>query len=99
MDRPDDVVRDILDRLHDAFAKKQRIDSAFWQSFEHEIRQHWGGELQYIAKTSDAQIEYKTRRDRDIVREARRGEHNKYLARRYGISERRVQQILRNALN
>lgn len=95
MDRPEDVVRDILDRLKEAFEQNQQIGGEFWVSFEDEIRRHWGGDLQYIAKTSDKQIAYKTRRDRSIVRDHRQGEHVKFLARRYGISERRVRQIIR----
>ncbi len=98
MDRPEDIVRDILDRLHEAFRAQRSIDAAFFLSFEDEIRRHWGGELQYIAKTSEVQIQYKSRRDRSIVRDHQSGEHVKFLARRYGISERRVQQIVRNAL-
>jgi Mor family transcriptional regulator len=94
MERPEDIVRDILDRLNEAFQGKAQISAAFWVSFEDEIRRQWGGELQYIAKTSEAQIQYKNRRDREIVRDHRRGEQARYLARKYGVSERRIRQIV-----
>lgn len=95
MDKPDDIVRDMIERLHQALNTHPTLDAAFWLCFEDEVRQQWGGELQYIAKTSEKQIEHKTRRDRAIVREHHQGEHIPFLARRYGLSERRVRQILR----
>lgn len=97
MQKPEDIVRDIIDRLHAAFADgKPLADAEFWLHVEAEIRHDWGGDRPYIAKTGEATIEYKSRRDKAIIRDHRNGEHVRFLARRYGISERRIQQIVRN---
>lgn len=96
MQRPEDIIRDILDRLHTAFADGSPLsDAEFWPRIESEIRHDWGGDRPYIAKTGETEITQKTTRDRAIVRDYRNGEHARFLARRYGISERRIQQIVK----
>lgn len=61
---------------------------------ESEVRASWGGERVYIGKTSVDTLRAMTQRDRAIQRDWARGDHIPVLARRYGISPRRVQQLV-----
>jgi Mor family transcriptional regulator len=95
MQQPEDIVRDILDRLHEAFAAGKPIqDAEFWGQIERDIRRDWGGAATYIPKTTADARRYISARDAAIVRDYRRGEHSRLLARRYGISARRIRQIV-----
>jgi Mor family transcriptional regulator len=55
-------------------------------------REMWG--WSYIPKTTEDDRARLSRRDAEIVRDWRRGEHTKLLARRHSISERRIRQII-----
>lgn len=62
------------------------------------IQAEWGGDRPYIRKQGEAARVERSLRDRAIVRDHQRGESAALLARRYGISRRRVEQLVRNAL-
>ena len=57
------------------------------------VVRNWGGERPYIGKAMDAH-RVMGRRDAAILRDWRAGERAPALARRYGISARRVRQIV-----
>lgn len=98
MQQPEDIVRDILDRLHVAFAQGKPIeDAGFWLQVETEIRRDWGGDRAYVAKTGESQIKYLGNRDKAIVRDHQRGESVAFLARRWQLSKVRIRQILNSA--
>lgn len=63
---------------------------------EAQVRRDWGGERPYIAKLGEPsqRRQLERARDRQIRADYRRGEHVPLLARRYGISERRVYKII-----
>lgn len=63
------------------------------------IQAEWGGDRPYIRKANEAARAERSMRDRAIVRDHQRGESNALIARRYGICERRIRQILGNALS
>ena len=62
---------------------------------EHEIRRDWGGDRPYIAKVGEAGHLERSRREAAIRGEHQRGERVGYLARKWGLSARRVQQIVK----
>jgi Mor family transcriptional regulator len=61
---------------------------------ESRLREMFGGDRVYIGKTSADAVRHKSTRDRLIVRDWQHGEHIPVLVRRYGLSERRVYEIL-----
>ena len=87
----DDILADVLARVREAvgedFAKVQ-------QGIEQAMRRDWGGERAYIAKNGESARNFLSRRDQQIIAQARRGDHIPLIARRWDISVRRVQQIL-----
>lgn len=58
------------------------------------VRAAWGGDRVYIAKLGEDGQRQLSARDRAIRTEFLRGDHVPLLARRHGISERRVRQIV-----
>lgn len=62
------------------------------------VQAEFGGDRPYIRKANEAARAERSLRDRAIVRDHQRGESAALLARRYGISRRRVEQLVRNAL-
>ena len=63
------------------------------------IQAEWGGDRPYIRKANEAARAERSLRDRAIVRDHQRGESSALLSRRYGISRRRIEQLVRNALS
>lgn len=61
---------------------------------EAEVRKDWGGDRPYIAKLGEVGRVMQSGRDEQIRHDSRKGAHPKLLARRYGISTRRIRQIL-----
>lgn len=61
-----------------------------WQSA---IQRDWGGDRPYIGKSGDATRKMSTR-DNALLRDWHAGERPATLARKYGISPRRVRQIV-----
>ena len=64
------------------------------QDLELSLRSDWGGERAYIRRTGEASDKEMARRDIAIRAQHRRGERVELLSRRWGISIRRVQQII-----
>lgn len=89
----DDVVTDILARVDAALREGDETDAALAQ-VEREVRRDWGGERPYIAKAGESARREQSLRDEQIRRDFRRGERVALLARRHGISERRIRKIL-----
>jgi Mor family transcriptional regulator len=71
------------------------LDDAALQRIEGDIRRDWGGERAYIAKQGEHGRAVQSARDECIRRDFRRGERIELLCRRYGLSARRVQEIVR----
>jgi Mor family transcriptional regulator len=86
-----DLVSDILERIAEKHAK---LPAKVAKQIEEDIRRDWGGERHYIAKVGETGRAQLAERDALIRAQARRGDHVKLLARRWGISEKRVRQIL-----
>lgn len=86
-----DVVTDTLLRLHERHAK---IPQALLLDVEREIRADWGGEWHYVPRTGEDTRAALAERDRVILADHRRGDHAELIARRHGISVRRVWQII-----
>ena len=62
---------------------------------ERAMREEWGGDRPYIAKSGEAGGAWRTERDRSIIRDMEKGERPPLLARRYGISREQVWRIWR----
>jgi len=85
-----DIVADILQRI----TQHTKLPAKLAQAVEREVRDDWGGERIYIAKIGESGNAQRTERDQRIRAEYRQGEHVELLARRHGISVKRVQQIV-----
>jgi Mor family transcriptional regulator len=86
-----DLVSDIIDRIVQAHGK---LPAKTMRKIEADVRRDWGGERHYVAKLGESGKAQLAERDLRIREEARHGEHVRLLSRRWGISERRVRQIL-----
>ncbi len=90
-----DIIIDTLDTL---IALLQRNGGVLLPQHRTEAeriaRAAWGGERPYVVKVGESEQRALSERDRAIVREHRRGAHVPLLARRHGLSERRVRAIL-----
>jgi Mor family transcriptional regulator len=87
----DDIVLDILQR----FAKRVQLHIEAFAELEAEIRREWGGVRPYVPKIGEMnRRRVLTSRDERIRAEHLRGEHVELLSRRWGLSIRRVQQIV-----
>lgn len=90
----DDVILDILNRVR-AICAAEGVECKL-QTIELEVREYWGGERPYIAKQGESTRASRTSvRDRRIREQHSRGEHVQLLARRWDLSPRRIQQIIR----
>jgi Mor family transcriptional regulator len=83
-------VADILYRM----TQLVPVSPAVVVAVEHEVRRDWGGGRHYVAKIGECGKQQLAARDRQIRADANRGESDTLLASRYGISIRRIQQIL-----
>ena len=90
----DDIISDILHRVANVITRKD--SHALLAQIEAEVRAEWGGDRPYIARTGEAAAREISSRNAAIVRDYGRGERTRFLARKYGISERRVRQIVRD---
>jgi predicted ATPase len=90
-----DIIIDTLDTLIELL---QRSGGVLLPSHRGEAeriaRAAWGGDRPYVAKVGESQQLAISQRDRSIMRDRQRGVHAPVLARRYGLSLRRVQEIL-----
>lgn len=86
-----DLVSDIFQRIAEKHAK---LPAKVAREVEQEVRSDWGGERHYIAKVGESGKAQLAERDRQIVREHHNGDHDELIARRHGITVKRVRQIL-----
>lgn len=88
-DISDDIVQDML-------ALVMSLSPAFTQALadqaDLELRQRWGGDRPYIARRRG---EGHSTRNGNIRADYQRGERITFLMRRYGLSKRRILQILK----
>lgn len=90
---PDDIVTDIIQRVIACWEGAPANEVL--QKVEGEIRRDWGGDRPYIAKAGEVGRLERSRRELAIREDARRGERPGLLARKWGLSLRRIQQILK----
>lgn len=88
----DDIVTDLLQRV---LARIPDLPANDVLAVEQEIRRDWGGDRPYIAKSGEAGRIERTRREDAIRAEHRRGERVGYLSRKWGLSIRHIQRIVK----
>ena len=89
-----DVIRDAIETVI-GYVRDGRLElQAAAEAAERDVRINWGGERVYIGKTGAEDLREKSRRDAAINRDWQRGDHIPVLARRYGLSDRRIKQIV-----
>lgn len=86
-----DLVADFIDRV---LAMRGVRTPAAVRKLEREMRRDYGGNTHYIAKFGETARLERLERDFRIRADANRGERIPLLARRWGISEKRVRQII-----
>lgn len=89
----DDIVADILRRvlaLSPEFSAALMLPLA---QIDREVRDHWGGDRAYIARRAG---EGSSARNDAIRRDHRAGERTGLLCRRYHLTPRQIQRIVRN---
>lgn len=89
---PNDILQDVFERLATALEKAPPADAI--KHVEEAVRRDWGGERCYIGKRPEDHAEQLSRRDAAVRKDFRAGERVELLARRYGISVKRVRQIV-----
>jgi len=85
-----DILKDILQRV----AEIQRLPVAEIAKIEAELRKDFGGERHYIARIGETAARMMAQRDIAIRAQHRAGEHVPLLSRRWGLSPRRIRQII-----
>lgn len=93
-----DIISDILVRALERIGKvsktaAQKLEAEIG-ALELEIRQDYGGERHYVIRGGESSFDLRVERDLRLLADYQRGERVPLLARRYGISERRVYQII-----
>ena len=88
-DRPDDFVCDVLRVLRELLPKITDDQAA---AADLAVRERWGGDRPYIAKRLG---EGRSERNDRIRRDYLAGERFELLERRYGITSRRILQIIK----
>lgn len=87
MTNKSDIVLDILSRIS-SIVPKEKTDA-----IERDIRRVWGGDRVYIPIRRDDQAQH-SERDRQIRAMYQSGRQIAFIARKYALTERRVQQII-----
>lgn len=85
-----DIIVDVLQRVIEKCPEAAKAS----EQVEKEARRDWGGDRPYIAKLGENGKKQLCERDERIKADHRRGEREALLSRRYGISIRRIRQIL-----
>ena len=81
---------DILERVREV----AHVDDATLQQIQQQVRRDWGGDRPYIARLGECAQRMQAHRDILIRRQHRNGESSQLLSRRWGLSMRRIRQIL-----
>ncbi len=84
-----DVIDDIVERLSGALPAATRD---LVTKVAKDAREAWGGDRVFISKRPG---EGRSERNQAILRDYQRGERLAFLSRRYGLTERRILQIIR----
>lgn len=89
-----DIIADVLWRLRELgiHAPPENL-----QKLEKHLRTTWGGQRHYVARNGDTQHHDMQQRNQHILAAHQAGEPDEQIAHRYGISVKRVQQIIRDA--
>ena len=83
-----DLIDDVLRRV---IEMAPAFSAALAKQISEQVRHDWAGELLYIAKNNTSM---RGQRDIKIKRDWQMGERLALLERRYGLSERRLRQII-----
>jgi Mor family transcriptional regulator len=83
-----DLIDDVLRRV---IEMAPAFSAALAKEISQQVRQDWAGDLLYIAKNNTSM---RGQRDLKIRRDWQMGERLALLERRYGLSERRLRQII-----
>lgn len=86
-----DFVNDVLERIKQTYPNASKKDLA---AIEKGIRRDWGGDRPYIAQAGESARAALSARNQAIAAQYQRGERVQFLAERWGLSERRVRQII-----
>lgn len=86
-----DIIADTLDRL---IAAGVQLTAAQRQRVEQQARQEWGGRRHYVPRHDDRRTQQLAQRNAHIRNAHAQGESVDKLARDWGISVKRVQQII-----
>jgi Mor family transcriptional regulator len=89
-----DIITDMLQRVADKLGKLPKHAAEAFTEIEVQARNDWGGQRHYIAKVGETGRQQMAQRDAAILADHRRGEHEELLSRRWGISVRRIRQIV-----
>lgn len=91
-DPADDIVADIIQRVIQRWHDAPTNDLL---ALEVEVRRDWGGDRPYIAKVGEAGRVERSQREQAIRVEYERGERVGFLSRKWNLSIRRIQQIVK----
>lgn len=89
-----DILADIKQRIADKLCLAEEVADMLGLVLD-EVRQDWGGERPYIAKSGEDVRRQMSARNRAIIREFKNGERVPYLARKYGVSRQRIWTIIK----
>lgn len=89
-----DIITDILQRVAEKLGKLPKATADAFTDIEAAARNDWGGQRHYIAKIGETGRQQMARRDAAILADHRHGEREELLSRRWGISVRRIRQII-----
>ena len=92
-----DIVTDILDRIAAHLDGGGGLSDADRLELDASVRADWGGERCYIAKTGESTAILMIRRDIAIRQAFRAGNSLGVIARRFGVSRARAQQVVANS--
>lgn len=92
LDIPDDIVDDVLRRV---IEMAPSFSAALAKQIAKEVRHDWAGDRARVCYIARRDEEVRSARNEAIRREYRAGERTGFLARRYGLSERRILQIVK----
>lgn len=90
---PRDILEDVIQRV---IARWEAAPANELMQLEEELRRDWGGDRPYIAKQGESGRVERSRREEAIRAEHRHGERPGLLARKWGLSPRRIQQIVKD---
>lgn len=86
-----DIVGDILRRISELVPA---VDLDALADVEAAVRHDWGGDRAYVTKRGESHQARMSKRDEAIRDQHQRGESVPLLSRRWGVSERRIRQIV-----